>query len=259
MSAHVRTSVEGRIAEVRFDAPEKHNVLDRDGWHALADAMRAFSARSGLACVVLSGAGGRAFSAGSDISAFATQRDTPRDARVYSDAITGALHAIRSCPHPTLAVIEGLCIGGGLEIAACCDLRICEASSRFGAPITRLGLTMSYDELKPLMALLGQGHLLDILLSGDLIPSSRALSIGLVNRVVPDGDVIAQGRELAHRIATGAPLVNRWHKKFIQRLADPTPLSDAEREEALHAFETADYREGRAAFLEKRDPDFRGE
>ena len=259
MSERVRTKVEGRIAEVRLDAPEKHNVLDRDGWHALVDVMRELSARSDLGCVVLRGSGGRAFSAGSDISAFTSQRDTPTDVRAYSDAIAGSMHAVRDCPHPTLAIIEGLCVGGGLEIAACCDVRICEVSSRFGAPINRLGITMSHAELQPLLELLGPGTVLDILLTGDLMAADHALRVGLVSRVVPDGEVLTAGFDLANRIAAGAPLVNRWHKEFIRRLADPTPPSDAERDEALEAFRTADYREGRTAFLEKRDPDFQGE
>ena len=259
MSERVRTKVEGRIAEVRLDAPEKHNVLDREGWHALAAVMHELSARADLGCVVVRGSGGRAFSAGSDISTFAVQRDTLEDVRVYADAIAGAMHAVRDCLHPTLAIIEGLCVGGGLEIAACCDVRICEASSRFGAPINRLGLTMSHAELQPLLALLGPGTVLEILLTGDLMDADSALRVGLVNRVVPEGGGAAAGFEIAERIASGAPLVNRWHKKFIRRLADPTPLSDAERHEAFEAFGTADYREGRTAFLEKRDPDFRGE
>jgi len=118
---------------------------------------------------------------------------------------------------------------------------------------------MSHAELQPLLALLGPGAVLDILLTGDLMDAEHARRVGLVNRMVPDGEVVAAGFDLAGRIAAGAPLVNRWHKKFIRRLADPMPLSDAERDEALEAFGTADYREGRAAFLEKREPDFRGE
>jgi enoyl-CoA hydratase/carnithine racemase len=168
------------------------------------------------------------------------------------------MHAVRSCRHPTVAVIEGLCVGGGLEIAACCDLRVCAESSRFGAPINRLGLTMSYDELEPLLQLLGPGPVLEILLSGELITADRAKTVGLVNRVWPDVAVVEQGYGLVARIAAGAPLVNRWHKKFIRRLMDRRPLTQAERDEAHEAFETDDYVEGRTAFLEKRDPDFSG-
>ena len=204
------------------------------------------------------GTGGRAFSAGSDIAAFADQRDTPEQVRRYSAAIAAALQAIQGCPHPTVAVVEGLCVGGGLEIAASCDLRICEESSRFGAPINRLGLTMSYDELAPLVALLGPAPVLEILLTGDLVDAQRALQVGLVNRVVADGTVLEEAGALAGRVAAGAPLVNRWHKRFIRRLRDPRPLTSEEEEEVHRAFETGDYREGRAAFLEKRPPRFEG-
>jgi enoyl-CoA hydratase/carnithine racemase len=158
-----------------------------------------------------------------------------------------------------VAVIEGLCVGGGLEIAACCDLRVCGESSRFGAPINRLGLTMSYDELEPLVQLLGASPVLELLLSGELIGADGALTYGLVNRVHADRSVVEQGYGLAARIAAGAPLVNRWHKKFVRRLHERTPLTEAERSEPLDAFATRDYREGRAAFLEKREPRFRGE
>jgi enoyl-CoA hydratase/carnithine racemase len=238
MRSEVRVEVTLPIATVRLDHPEKHNVLTVHGWRALAEALERFSEQGDIGCVVVTGAGGRAFSAGSDISAFSEERDTPEDVRAYADAIARALRAIRCCPHPTVAVIEGVCVGGGLD---------------------RLGLTMSYEELEPLVQLLGASPLLDILLSGELIRAERALAYGLVNRVHPDAAVVEQGYGLAARIAAGAPLVNRWHKKFVRRLHERTPLSEAERAEPHQAFTTRDYREGRAAFLEKREPRFRGE
>jgi enoyl-CoA hydratase/carnithine racemase len=258
MSSRVHLEITDPIATIRLDGPERHNVLDVDGWRATARVFLEVSEREDVRAVAVRGTGGRAFSAGSDISAFANQRSTPGDVRSYSDAIADAMHAVRSCRHPTVAVIEGLCVGGGLEIAACCDLRVCAESSRFGAPINRLGLTMSYDELEPLLQLLGPGPVLEILLSGELITADRAKTVGLVNRVWPDVAVVEQGYGLVARIAAGAPLVNRWHKKFIRRLMDRRPLTQAERDEAHEAFETDDYVEGRTAFLEKRDPDFSG-
>lgn len=258
MTSRVHVEVSEPIATVRLDGPERHNVLDVEGWRATAEAFSSLSNRNDVRCVAVRGTGGRAFSAGSDIAAFSTQRSSPEDVRVYSAAIKGAMDAIRGCRHPTVAIIEGLCVGGGLEIAACCDLRVCGESSRFGAPINRLGLTMSHDELEPLIQLMGPGPVLDILLSGELIDVERAKVVGLVNRVWPDAAVVEQGYGLVARIAAGAPLVNRWHKKFIRRLQERTPLTDAEREEAFEAFDTDDYREGQAAFLEKRDPRFEG-
>jgi len=259
MKAEVQVEVTAPIATVRLDRPEKHNVLTAGGWAALAQALEELSARDDVGCVVVTGTGGRAFSAGSDVAAFPRERDTPEDVRAYGEAIARALRAVRCCPHPTVAVIEGVCVGGGLEIAACCDLRVCGESSRFGAPINRLGLTMSYEELEPLVQLLGASPVLDILLSGELIGADQARTYGLVNRVHADAAVVEQGYGLAARIAAGAPLVNRWHKKFVRRLYERRPLTDTERSEPHQAFSTRDYREGRAAFLEKREPRFRGE
>ncbi|MCH1570239.1 MAG: enoyl-CoA hydratase-related protein, partial [Longimicrobiales bacterium] len=186
MSERVVLEVTAPIATVRLDGPERHNVLDVAGWRALADAMNGLSERDDVLAVAVRGTGGRAFSAGSDIGAFAEQRSTPEDVRSYSDAIASAMQAVGACRHPTVAIIEGICVGGGLEIAACCDLRVCAESSRFGAPINRLGLTMSHDELEPLLQLLGPGPVLEILLSGDLMDAERALTLGLVNRVWSD-------------------------------------------------------------------------
>ncbi len=246
------------VATVWLDRPRHHNVLERDGWLALARAFQELSADDAVVAVAIRGAGGRAFSAGSDIGSFGEQRETPEDVRRYSEAIASAMGTVSACRHPTVAIIEGICVGGGLEIAACCDLRVCGESSRFGAPINRLGLTMSYDELRPLLMLLGPGPLLEILLTGELIDAERALAIGLVQRVWPDGSVVEEASALVDRIVTSAPLVNRWHKKFIRRLLEGGAIPPEERAEVHEAFETWDYREGRSAFLEKRAPRFRG-
>jgi enoyl-CoA hydratase len=258
MSATVHVEVDTPIATVRLDGPERHNVLGVEGWTAMARAFEELSERDDVRSVAVRGTGGRAFSAGSDIGAFQTQRSAPADVRRYSEEIASAMRAVRACRHPTVAIIEGLCVGGGLEIAACCDLRVCGESSRFGAPINRLGLTMSHSELEPLVQLLGPGPVMEILLTGELINADRARTVGLVNHVWSDAAVVEKGYGLVARIAAGAPLVNRWHKKFVRRLLDRRPLTPEEREEAHEAFETKDYLEGRSAFMEKRDPDFGG-
>ena len=259
MSDRVRVSREDHLAIVTLSHPDRLNVLDRQGWESLADVMTALGEDQSVRCVVIEGSGDRAFSAGSDIGGFAQERRTPEQVQAYARALESALLALRSCPHPTLALIHGVCVGGGLEIAASCDLRICSQSSRFGAPINRLGVTMSYTELGPLVELVGASGTLEILLEGSLIDAERAFQKGLVNRVVPDEEVEEEGRATAQRIAAGAPLVNRWHKKFVRRLTDGRGLpTEHEQQEAYEAFQTDDYREGVQAFLERRDPRFDG-
>ena len=258
MSDRVTVSREDHLAIVTLSHPDRLNVLDRQGWEALADIMTTLGEDAEVRCVVIEGSGDRAFSAGSDIGGFPQERQTPEQVQAYASALEGALSALQSCPHPTVALIHGVCVGGGLEIAACCDVRICSESSRFGAPINRLGLTMSYNELGPLVELLGASGTLEILLEGGLLDATQARQKGLVTRVVPDEKVEEEARATAHRIAAGAPLVNRWHKKFVRRLTDQRPLTGDERQEVYEAFQTDDYREGVQAFLERRDPRFEG-
>ena len=259
MSDRVTVSREDHLAIVSLSHPDRLNVLDRQGWESLADIMTALGEDQGVRCVVIEGSGDRAFSAGSDIGGFPQERQTPEQVQAYAQALESALLALRSCPHPTLALIHGVCVGGGLEIAASCDLRICSQSSRFGAPINRLGVTMSYTELGPLVELVGASGTLEILLEGGLLDAERAYQKGLVTRVVPDDEVEDEARAIAHRIAAGSPLVNRWHKKFVRRLTDGRgPPTEDERQEAYEAFQTDDYREGVQAFLERRDPRFEG-
>ena len=162
------------------------------------------------------------------------------------------------CDIPVFAQIDGACIGGGLEIAACCDIRVCGESSRFGAPIKNLGLVMAYPEMEPLVRLVGAAVALEILLEGRIFDAQEALAKRLVTRVVADDQVAAEARATAERIADGAPLTARWHKKFARRLADPRPLTQAEYDECYDCFDTEDFRIGYQAFLAKRKPTFVG-
>jgi enoyl-CoA hydratase len=209
-------------------------------------------------CIVLRGAGEKAFAAGADISEFETERANASQASDYGALIHDAMQMVSTCRHPTIALISGACVGGGLEIAAMCDLRICGRSSRFGVPINRLGLTMGYGELQGLLALVGRAVTLEILLEGRLFDADEAYAKGLVNRVVPDADIEREAYATAERIAAGAPLVARWHKRFIDRLTRPVELSRDEWNEGFACFDTEDYREGVDAFLAKRKPQFKG-
>jgi enoyl-CoA hydratase/carnithine racemase len=146
-----------------------------------------------------------------------------------------------------------------MEIACACDIRIAGASSKFGVPINRLGLTMAYDELAFFIDVVGKSTALEVLLEGSVFGAEHAQTLGLISRIVEDTALEGEAYALARRVADGAPLVNRWHKKFARRLADPRPLTRDEAAEGYAAFDTEDYRTGYQAFLLKRKPDFQGE
>jgi enoyl-CoA hydratase len=249
---------DGAIATVALNNPDRLNALTKGMWSALGDVMRELTSDDALRCVVIRGAGEKAFAAGADISEFASERADSRQARAYGELIHQTMQSVARCRHPTVAMIRGACVGGGLEIAAMCDMRICGESSRFGIPINRLGLTMAYGELQGLLAVVGRAVTLEILLEGRLFDAREALQKRLVNRVVPDGDVEQEAYALAQRIADGAPLVARWHKQFIERLSVTADLSESEWQEGFACFDTEDYRIGVEAFLKKAKPLFKG-
>jgi enoyl-CoA hydratase len=249
---------EGPIATVVLSRPAKLNALTRAMWRDLGTAIDALSADDAVRCIIVRGAGERSFSPGNDIGEFATERANREQAIAYGHDMHATAAALERCRHPLVAQIHGICVGGGLEIAALCDLRICGEGSRFGAPIRNLGLVMAHAEMAPLVRLVGESVALEILLEGRILDAREARDRGLVTRVVPDDRVAAEARASAQRIADGAPLVARWHKRFARRLRDPAPLTDAEYLEAFDCFDTEDFREGSTAFLARRTPDFKG-
>ena len=249
---------DGPIATVILNRPEKLNALTRSMWQALGESIGALSADDALRCVIVRGAGERAFSPGNDIAEFSVARANKAQAIEYGRIMHATAKALAECRHPLVAQIHGICVGGGLEIAALCDLRICGESSRFGAPIKNLGLVMAYPEMAPLVRLAGRDVALEILLEGRIFDAAEAKQKRLVTRVVPDADVAAEVLATARRIADGAPLVARWHKRFARRLADARPLTADEYDECFACFDTEDFRIGYAAFLAKQKPMFVG-
>jgi len=258
MTELVLVEREGEIARVTLNQPAKLNAINNRMWSRLREVFGELDADPSLRCVILAGSDERAFSVGADISEFEENRSTIEKARRYHEHTHAAMQTITGCRHPVIAEIKGLCVGGGLELATTCDLRICGESARFGIPIKRLGLVVSYTELKPLIDLIGPARSLEILLEGRIHGADEALRMGLVNRVVPDAEVEHEVRATAMRIAEGAPLVARWHKKFTQRLLQPEPISPEEMDESFHCFETEDFRTGYETFLAKETPKFKG-
>ena len=238
MSGAITMVRDGPIATVVLDRPEKLNALTQSMWEHLGETIGALSADDSVRCVIVRGAGDKAFSPGNDIGEFATTRSNKAQAIGYGASMHRTAAALEACRHPLVAQIHGICVGGGLEIAALCDLRICGATSRFGAPIKSLGLVMAYPEMAPLVRLAGPAVALEILLEGRIFDAQEALAKRLVTRVVADDAVASEARASAERIAEGAPLVARWHRKFARRLADPRPVTAAEHDEAFDCFDT---------------------
>jgi len=259
MPGTLLTARDGALATVTLSNPDKLNAVDAQMWRDLKASLADLAGDPAVACVLLRGDGDKAFAAGGDIEEFLTVRATVDQALHYhEELVAAALDAIRACPVPTVAMICGACIGGGLEIAGCCDIRIAGESARFGAPINRLGFSMYPGEMAGLLDLVGPAVLLEILLEGRILDAREALAKGLLSRVVDDERVEEEARATVERILAGAPLVARWHKQWVHRLMDRRPLTAGEKRAAFAFLGTEDYREGLIAFLAKRKPRFVG-
>ncbi|MBP8169111.1 MAG: enoyl-CoA hydratase/isomerase family protein [Azonexus sp.] len=235
----------------------KLNAINLSMWQQLAENMAKITVDRSIRCIVIRGAGQEAFAAGGDLEEFVTGRATLEQALHYHDQVAAALNAIADCPHPTVALIQGACIGGGLEIAGVCDLRISGESARFGAPINKLGFSMYPGEMEGLLKLAGAAVMKEILLEGRILTATEAYEKGLVTRVVPDAQSEEEAYATARRICAGAPLVAGWHKQWIRRLQSGRPLNDEEKVASFAFLATEDYQEGLAAFLAKRKPQFK--
>ncbi|HLN24574.1 MAG TPA: enoyl-CoA hydratase-related protein [Patescibacteria group bacterium] len=249
---------DGAVATVVLNRPDRMNALNLPIWRGLSDAFDALAADDTVRCVVLRGAGELAFAPGADITEFETDRATAAQAKAYDVVMRRALAAVAACPHPTIAQIYGPCVGGGLELAAQCDIRVSAASGKFGVPVGKISVCMGHPEIAAIQALVGTARALEILLEARVFGAQEALAMGLVNRVVADDALEDEVQATVKRITANAPLVNRWHKSFVRRLKDTAPLTDADLDQAYDFLTTDDYAEGMAAFAAKCRPVFEG-
>ena len=257
MTGDVRLTRDGTIATVTLANPGKLNAVTAEMWRRLAAVMREADADQALRAVIVRGEG-EAFAAGGDLDEFRHERADVDRAMAYHRQVGEALAAVEACRHPTVALIVGPCVGGGLEIACACDLRIAGESARLGAPINRLGFSMYPGELAAVLKLAGPAVTKEILLEGRLMNAHDAFAKGLLTRIVTDDHAEAEAYATAARIAAGAPLVARAHKQWIARLLEGRPISENELRASFAFIGTEDYEEGLTSFAEKRAAVFKG-
>jgi len=247
------------VAYVSLDHPGRMNAITVAMWRALAQTFAAISADRSIRCVVITGAGDH-FAAGADIREFPQERSDRRSvAHYHRQVLAPALHAIGNCAQPVVARIRGVCVGGGLEIASQCDLRIAGAGARLGVPINRLGFPMAPEELRGLLDLAGRATTLELLLEGRILDAREAYEKGLLTRVVEDAALDEAVTACVRRILAGAPSAARINKRTVQRLSQPQPLHEDEYHEFFSYAESPDHKEGVRAFLAGEGPSFSGD
>jgi enoyl-CoA hydratase/carnithine racemase len=255
----IRWFRDGRLARLRLQRPARHNAIAAAIWRALPALCREIDADPEVAAVIVEGEGGQAFSAGADIAEFGTVFADPGSTAQYNAAVRAALAAVESLGRPSIALVRGLCVGGGCGLALACDLRFAGDTARLGITPSRLGLAYSFADTRRLVATVGPARAKDMLFSGRLLDAAEALAIGLVDRVLPDDAVESAALDYARELAERAPLSLRASKRMIEAImagADSDTAETAALYEA--AYRSADFREGRAAFAERRPPRFRG-
>jgi enoyl-CoA hydratase len=250
----------GRVGTLVFNNPERHNAVSLEMWQAAATILDDFAADEEIRVVVLTGAGGKAFVSGADISKFEDERATRDAVQRYNAATEKVYSAVATFAKPTIALIQGYCIGGGLNLAVCCDLRFCSEGSRFGLPAAKLGLGYGYPGLKRFIDTIGPAHTKDIFFSARQFGAAEALQMGIVNRVLPDAELSSFVESYARGVAANAPLTVQAIKQVTLEVLKPESERDLNRATDLVArcFASHDYVEGRRAFMEKRDPVFTG-
>jgi len=251
---------EGGVGIVTFNNPERHNAVSLEMWEATTRMLKDFAADNEIRVVVLTGAGGKAFVSGADISKFGSERATIEAVRAYNAKTDATYASIAEFPKPTIAMINGYCIGGGLGLATCCDLRIASDTSRFAVPAAKLGLGYGYSGLKRLVDIVGPAFAKEIFYTARQFDAEEARIMGLVNRVVPAAELESHVKSITDMISANAPLTIKAVKYTVGEILKDESKRNVGRSAEMveQCFASRDYTEGRTAFMEKRKPVFTG-
>jgi enoyl-CoA hydratase/carnithine racemase len=251
---------DGAIGWITFNNPERRNAVSLAMWEALAAIVRAYDADPAVRVIVLKGAGDKAFVSGADISEFEEKRSSADAIAHYNRAGEIATETLERAGKPTIAMVRGFCIGGGVSIALCCDLRIAAEGAKFGVPAAKLGLGYGFEGVRRLVGVVGPSYAKEIFFTARQFTAREAMAMGLANRVLPDAELEAGVREYAGTIAANAPLTVASIKTIVDEvMKDPAARDLAHCEDTVkRCFASADYVEGRRAFMEKRKPAFQG-
>jgi enoyl-CoA hydratase/carnithine racemase len=251
---------EGGVGTLIFNNPERHNAVSLDMWEAASGILADFAADPNIRVVVLTGAGGKAFVSGADISKFESERSSKEAIDRYNVVVDEANSAIYEFPKPTIAMIQGYCIGGGLGLALCCDLRICSDNSKFAVPAAKLGLGYGFKGIKKLVDVVGPSFAKEIFYTARQFTAAEALTMGLVNRVLPVAELETYVKGYAETISGNAPLTVNSVKFIVGETVKDESQRDMKKcaDLVTKCFASNDYTEGRRAFMEKRKPQFSG-
>ena len=251
---------EAGVGTIIFNNPKRHNAVSLDMWQATKRALDQFAADNEVRVVVLTGAGGKAFVSGADISKFESERASLDAAAAYNATTEAVFSGIHEFPKPTIALIRGYCIGGGVGLASCCDLRICSDDSRFAVPAAKLGLGYAYAGVKRLVDIVGASFAKEIFFTARQFDAQEAFAMGLVNRVIPAADLVSAVQTITDMIRANAPLTIKAVKFAVGEILKDEVKRNVDRANELveQCFASRDYKEGRTAFMQKRKPVFTG-
>lgn len=252
---------DGGVGYVIFNNPERHNAVSLDMWNATSRILDDFAKDDSIRAVVMTGAGGKAFVSGADISKFESERSSKDAQRIYNETVERAYVSIQEYPKPTIAMIRGYCIGGGMALATCCDMRISTPGSKFGIPAAKLGLGYDFKGVRRLISVVGPSFAKEIFFTARQFDAEEARMMGFVNRIVPDAELETYVKSYADAIAANAPLTIAAAKLTVSELLKDEGERDMKTVTAavLRCFDSKDYIEGRTAFMEKRKPAFTGQ